>query len=795
MESIRSAKRIRLDSTQQESQKSLTQSQPDTTIREHVNGTTATSAHAAWLEAKARSKERRGKRLEGNLGQEDDFERHMISNKAHTHSSPQKKSASLSGTPKKKQLDPLRNQSSGAPTPSPRKTGSTLGFFKQFHRPKAEAEQRDGTGDATAYATPHNTARSAPVRSSEQADGGAEASGASARVAAEQARAGSQVRSTAISESKRWSYERPKKTFEEEIRELEEAARDVADSEEKAGTFIGSAEKLRRKLMATKRSLDQPLQARKTPKPMAPKLNKVKERADLGAGGLAIPTQPHTKAKKSQLAASKQAESHEAQAQSLQAEANVTTTPLPPAVLPLVLTEETFSAATLRSIQSVILQKLTGKRPIRLINLDEEYSKISSLITQTITAGESNSMLVIGARGSGKTAILNQVLREQAEKHSEDFHVVRLNGFIHTDDRMALREIWRQLGREMDMEDETGSSKNLADTLATLLALLSHPTEQGRDDYGLITKSVIFILDEFELFASHPRQMLLYNLFDIVQSRKAPIAVIGLTNRIDVAETLEKRVKSRFSHRYVYLSPPKSLAAFRDACAEALRMNVGDLTNEPGEQPAGPAKDAPSRDTSTDETVAHNWNAVVEALQVHAVYKSYLHRLYYTSKSIPEFHTAMLVPTSMIATDSATTSTALLNDITNALASSSLRPLDSKIDLLASLSALQLAVLICAARLTNIHSCDTVPFVQAYEEYKVLASKSKLQATASGSLAQGAGSRIWNKDIAKGAWEDLIQFGLMMDDGSRGGRVDVGLEEIGMSGVDLGSWTRWCREV
>jgi len=719
----------------------------------------------------------------------------MISNKARAHSSPQKNSASLSGTPKKKQLDPLRNQSSGAPTSSPRKTGSTLGFFKQFHRPKAEADLENGTGDATAYGTPHSTATPASVRSSEQADGGAEASRAGAGTAAGQAPADSQVRSAAISEGKRWSYERPKKTFEDEIRELEEAARDVADSEEKAGTFIGSAEKLRRRLMATKRSLDQPLQAPKALKPTAPKSDKPNQHVHVGTSGLAVPRKSQVKGKKSQLQAPEEAENNEIQAQGLQVEAIVTSTPLPPVASPLVLTDETFSAGALRSVQSVVLQRLTGKRPIQLMNLDEENSKISSLITQTITAGESNSMLVIGARGSGKTSILNQVLREQGHKYSKDFHVVRLNGFIHTDDRIALREIWRQLGREMDMEDDNGSSKNLADTLATLLALLSHPTEQGRDDDGLITKSVIFILDEFELFASHPRQMLLYNLFDIVQSRKAPIAVIGLTNRIDVAETLEKRVKSRFSHRYVYLSPPKSLAAFQDACAEALRMNVGEFADEAGEPPSDSAKATPSRNTSSDETVAHNWNAIVQALQDHAVYKSYLHRLYYTSKSIPEFHASLLVPFSTIATDAATTSSALLDHIANTLSSSSLHPPDSKIDLLSSLSALQLAVLICAARLTNIHSCDTVPFVQAYEEYKVLASKSKLQATASGSLAQGAGSRIWNKDIAKGAWEDLIQFALIMDDGSRGGRVDVGLEEIGMSGVDLGSWARWCKEV
>lgn len=38
--------------------------------------------------------------------------------------------------------------------------------------------------------------------------------------------------------------------------------------------------------------------------------------------------------------------------------------------------------------------------------------------------------------------------------HKDEFHVVRLNGFIHTDDKIALKEIWRQLGKEMDVEDD-----------------------------------------------------------------------------------------------------------------------------------------------------------------------------------------------------------------------------------------------------------------------------------------------------------------------------------------------------
>ena len=86
-------------------------------------------------------------------------------------------------------------------------------------------------------------------------------------------------------------------------------------------------------------------------------------------------------------------------------------------------------------------------------------------------------------------------------------------------------------------------------------------------------KSVIFVLDEFDLFASHPRQTLLYNLLDVAQARKAPVAVLGVSTRIDVADFLEKRVKSRFSHRHVHVPLARSLPDFWDFCSQGLKLS------------------------------------------------------------------------------------------------------------------------------------------------------------------------------------------------------------------------------
>ena len=112
------------------------------------------------------------------------------------------------------------------------------------------------------------------------------------------------------------------------------------------------------------------------------------------------------------------------------------------------------------------------------------------------------------------------------------------------------------------------------------MALLSHPSEISEVQADHTAKSVIFILDEFDLFTTHPRQTLLYNLFDIAQARKAPIAVLGLTARIDVVESLEKRVKSRFSHRYVHLSLPQNLPAFWEICKEGLTVDNDEFVDE-----------------------------------------------------------------------------------------------------------------------------------------------------------------------------------------------------------------------
>ena len=370
----------------------------------------------------------------------------------------------------------------------------------------------------------------------------------------------------------------------------------------------------------------------------------------------------------------------------------------------------------LTELKTHILSGLTGKRRLPLVSLSSPYQKVHQLVSQTVLGGEGNSMLIIGSRGTGKTNLVETVISDLSASHQDDFHVVRLNGFIHTDDKLALREIWRQLGREMDVDNDDlgGSRSSYADTLTSLLALLTHPASSEDDDQPTTTKSksIIFILDEFHLFTTHPRQTLLYNLFDTAQSHAAPICVLGLTTNLAVSDALEKRVKSRFSQRYVHLSLPRTFTEFEEICKKGLEYHPShaDLLRK--------------KNGKTDlQHLSKLWNTYIHHLLSKPELSTLLHSIYTTTKSIPTFLSAALLPISLLSPSSPLPTPTSFSPLNNP----TIPPDSPHLALLPSLSTLQLSLLISAARLESIYETPIPGFEAVYDEYVGLASKAKVK--------------------------------------------------------------------
>jgi origin recognition complex subunit 4 len=154
--------------------------------------------------------------------------------------------------------------------------------------------------------------------------------------------------------------------------------------------------------------------------------------------------------------------------------------------------------------------------------------------------------------------------------------VIRLSGWVQHNDRLAMREIARQLTNQTGTSFLTRSDSDDEDEQNPFLDIdsnISLPPPSHLPSLisvlPTLSRPTIVILDGFDLFALHARQSLLYCLLDTVQSCRAGqgnrgLAVIGVTSRIDSINLLEKRVKSRFSGRM-----------FRTACPTRLESWTG----------------------------------------------------------------------------------------------------------------------------------------------------------------------------------------------------------------------------
>jgi len=111
--------------------------------------------------------------------------------------------------------------------------------------------------------------------------------------------------------------------------------------------------------------------------------------------------------------------------------------------------------------------------------------------------------------------------------------------------------------------------------------------------------------------------MLLYTLFDVAQSSQNPIAVIGSTCRLDtVEELLEKRVKSRFSHRQIHINTAATLESFEQLIKSKLM-----LSHVP-------------RDSKDTKEYIQEYNLRVEALFAEETFNTIIERIFELSNDI-----------------------------------------------------------------------------------------------------------------------------------------------------------------
>ncbi|NXL21997.1 ORC4 protein, partial [Setophaga kirtlandii] len=349
------------------------------------------------------------------------------------------------------------------------------------------------------------------------------------------------------------------------------------------------------------------------------------------------------------------------------------------------------SAECISQVQKILRERFCQHCAAgKLFGMEQQYRHLLELLKRTTVHGESNSALLIGPRGSGKTALLNHVLKDlrETEQVRENLLEVHLNGknpflpgLLQTNDKVALKEITRQLQLENVVGDKVFGS--FAENLAFLLEAL-------RKGDRTSSCPILFVLDEFDLFVHHKNQTLLYNLFDISQSAQTPVTVIGLTCRQDILELLEKRVKSRFSHRQIYLMNSFDFKQYMKIFKKQLSL--------PAEFP--------------NESFAQKWNNNVQHLSEDRTVQAVLQNLFHHTKDLRSLHSLLMLASSAVTVHHPLLTAADLQE------ASRQHSTDSKANIVHGLSVLEICLIIAMKHLNEVYDGEPFNFQMVYNEFQ-----------------------------------------------------------------------------
>lgn len=223
----------------------------------------------------------------------------------------------------------------------------------------------------------------------------------------------------------------------------------------------------------------------------------------------------------------------------------------------------TIPSSLLLSISDAVRRLSGSDLSVKLTQgLEDVSTALCQLITRSQREKSSTSVVVVGARGSGKSTAVNRALTRISQKLSDRIVIARLSGLLHAEPGAAYDGIATALKRG-------------GEGIGNALGAITEKVQEMRKN----NTTFVVVLDDFEKFVTGGQEVL-YNLMNIVHCDELSSIVIGMSSKIDAIDGLEKRVKSRFSQRQLIMKCPTSY----DECEGFLKSALLNSDDDPSFQ-------------------------------------------------------------------------------------------------------------------------------------------------------------------------------------------------------------------
>jgi Origin recognition complex (ORC) subunit 4 C-terminus/AAA ATPase domain len=395
--------------------------------------------------------------------------------------------------------------------------------------------------------------------------------------------------------------------------------------------------------------------------------------------------------------------------------------------------------------------------------------------------------LVVAPRGAGKSAFVDAVLAMLAKQKDQGVpSIVRINlhGLLHTSVHSSTRVIAAALksavGREL-LENpgscaRTERIENVdAHEIQEDKAEGEDACANQRESSGMAEcnweiaaairaikadgKGVVFVLDDFDRFGqSGAAQPVLYNILNILQDIELRGACVGMTTRIDSADSLEKRIKSRFLPRELVLKSPQTIEEVIDFLSDALHLPFRDTSCEQDVEDGG----------ELDRNAVLEFNAIAADFLASRAFRDVLGRQFCNDRSMGRIVEALcdalfaLAPPDFVKSDTGAGGGQIgiprsrTLDVEQFRASLGLS--HPSMDAMIGLSVLELALLVALRKLEKKCKSEeqALIFGDVYDEYALIKQGGNQ------SFVGSEGEPVVERSVAEKAWSRLIEASLVV---------------------------------
>lgn len=173
----------------------------------------------------------------------------------------------------------------------------------------------------------------------------------------------------------------------------------------------------------------------------------------------------------------------------------------------------------------------------------DKYEEYRQIIMNVVESKSSDIILSYGNNNYVLKVFLDDILAKQQKLKKITYNTIKFNGYIHTTEEYVLKTLCHKLG----VSTTRAGFDNLQRALETHFASKT----QASDNKEII----VIYYENFEHLMVKRKQILLYTLLELINA-STNILFIGFTANYNLVDQMEKRIRSRFSQKTIYITIP-----------------------------------------------------------------------------------------------------------------------------------------------------------------------------------------------------------------------------------------------